>query len=80
MIDVEKVMDEMGERGITVLLKVDCVRAAEGGSRWTMGLSGPGVGDGGLVRTDAVSLGVALRTCFKGLRALPGDWSWLPEV
>ncbi|GAA2998209.1 hypothetical protein [Actinokineospora diospyrosa] len=80
VIDVEKLMNDMGERGITVILKVDDVRAAERDRPWTVVLSGPGVVADALVRTDAVSLTAALRFCFKGLRARPGDWDWLPEV
>lgn len=75
--DVEQFMARLGEAGITVLIKVDHERMADRGRPWTIVMSGPGLGDEGLVRTDARSLGECLAHGISELKSRPGDWSWL---
>lgn len=77
MVDVELLMDQLGRAGVTVLLKVDHERMLTGHKPWTMVMSGPGVGEQGLIRTDAPTLQNCLKYCLRELRKTPGDWGWL---
>jgi hypothetical protein len=77
MIDVELLMDQLATRGITVLIKADHERMAERRKPWTMVLSGPALGESGLIRIDAPSLDHCLKYCLRELRGYPGDWAWL---
>ncbi|SCL19273.1 hypothetical protein GA0070624_1720 [Micromonospora rhizosphaerae] len=74
MIDVELLMDELGRAGVSVLLKVDHERTADFiGKPWTMLPSGPGLGERGLIRTDAKTLEDALDYCLGELVTCAGD-------
>ena len=77
--DVEHLMERLGRSGITVLLKYDHERAADGTRPSTLLLSGPGVG-GDLVRAEHTNLGTCFETVVKRLRERPGDWAWLADL
>lgn len=72
-------MERIGQAGVTVILKVDHERVASRNYPWTLVLSGPGLGEQNLIRTDAASLDDGMRYLFEELRKRPGDWVWLKE-
>ncbi len=72
-------MERLGRAGLTVLLKVDDERLAEGGPFWTVVLSGPALGNQGLIRAESASLTTCLHQALTRLRPHPGDWTWLPD-
>ncbi|MFH9229763.1 hypothetical protein ACH4NT_37320 [Streptomyces lydicus] len=80
MMDIEQLMDKLGRSGVTVILKVDDERMAEGGEPWTLVMSGPGLGEQGFIRAESSSLNDCLEQGFARLRARPGDWEWLTEI
>jgi hypothetical protein len=77
--DIERLTERLGAAGITVILKVDHERMVPDAKPWTWVLSGPGTGERGLIRTDAISLQQAMEYCLRELAACPGEWSWLAE-
>lgn len=77
--DIELLMDSLGRAGVTLVIKVDHERMAEGGRPWTVVMSGPAVGERGLIRTDSPSLQDGLDYALRELKSCPGDWSWLGE-
>ncbi|SOB84483.1 hypothetical protein SAMN06272789_4736 [Streptomyces sp. 1331.2] len=77
MVDIELLMDQLGRAGVTVLLKVDHERMQTGHKPWTMVMSGPGLGERELIRTDAPTLQNCLKYCLRELSTCPGDWGWL---
>ncbi|GHF82090.1 hypothetical protein FHX82_004621 [Amycolatopsis bartoniae] len=77
---VERVLLEFGSRGFSVLLKIDHERLAEGTKPWTVLVSGPSLGEGGYVRTDAPTIEAGFRRVYEQLRKHPGDWDWLPPL
>ncbi|MFD8936240.1 hypothetical protein ACFV0R_13460 [Streptomyces sp. NPDC059578] len=78
--DIEQLMDKLGRSGVTVILKMDDERMAEGGEPWTLVMSGPGLGEQGFIRAESSSLNDCLEQGFVRLRARPGDWEWLTEI
>lgn len=80
VMDIEQLMDKLGRSGVTVILKVDDERMAEGGEPWTLVMSGPGLGEQGFIRAESSSLNDCLEQGFVRLRARPGDWEWLTEI
>lgn len=77
-IDLEAIMARLSASGVTIILKADHERAAEGGKSWTIVMSGPGVGDGG-IHTDKATLKECLGYGISELRRRHRDWSWLDE-
>ncbi|WP_130800256.1 hypothetical protein [Streptomyces otsuchiensis] len=77
--DLEQLMDKLGRSGVTVILKVDDERMAEGGEPWTLVMSGPGLGEQGFIRAESSNLSDCLEQGFARLRARPGDWEWLTD-
>jgi hypothetical protein len=77
-VELRQVMEGLGRVGVTVLLKFDHERAAEGTEPWTMLLSGPGVG-GSFIRAESESLDSCVGEVLGRLRDRPGDWNWLPD-
>lgn len=80
LMDIEQFMDKLGRSGVTVILKVDDERMAEGGEPWTLVMSGPGLGEQGFIRAESSSLNDCLEQGFTRLRARSGDWEWLTEI
>lgn len=80
VMDIEQLMDKLGRSGVTVILKMDDERMAEGGEPWTLVMSGPGLGEQGFIRAESSSLNDCLEQGFVRLRARPGDWEWLTEI
>lgn len=76
---IDALMEELGRSGVTVILKVDDERMAEGGEAWTVVLSGPGLGVEGFIRAESTSLSDCLEQVFVHLRSRPGDWGWLVD-
>ena len=70
-------MEELGRRGVTMLLKVDHERFGFGKKPWTVVLSGPALGDLRAFHSDFHTLREALECCIPLLRDLPGDWEWI---
>lgn len=79
-VHIERLMEELGRSGVTMILKVDDERMVEGGEPWTVVLSGPGLGGEGFIRAEAFSLHDCLEQVFTRLRSRPGEWEWLAEV
>ena len=79
MTDIERLMEQLGLAGVSVILKVDHERMGEGRDPWTIVLSGLGVGERQFIRTDAPSLQDCLAYGLRELRSCPGDWSWLEQ-
>ncbi|MEG8278625.1 hypothetical protein [Streptomyces sp. AHA2] len=75
--DIEQLMERLGRSGVSVILKVDDERMAEGGEPWTLVMSGPGLGEQGLIRAESRSLSDCLEQAISRLRSRPGDWEWL---
>ena len=75
--NIERIMEGLGEQGITVILKVDHERLAEHGAPWTLVLSGPAMTTGGFIRAESTSVADVLRQCVHRLAEYPGDWAWL---
>ncbi|OXM64281.1 MULTISPECIES: hypothetical protein [Amycolatopsis] len=78
--EIEPVMKELGRRGLTVLLKLDHERLADGGRPWMVLASGPALGDGRFVRTDSASIEAGFAEIFRQLRESEGAWDWLPPL
>jgi hypothetical protein len=54
--DIEQLMERLGHSGVTMVLKVDNERMAEGAELWTRVMSGPGSGEQGFIRARSSSL------------------------
>lgn len=80
VMDIEQLMDKLGRSGVTVILKMDDERMAEGREPWTLVMSGPGLGEQGFIRAESSTLNDCLEQGFTRLRARPGDWEWLTEI
>jgi hypothetical protein len=78
--NIGQLMEELGRSGVTVILKVDDERMAEGGAPWTLVMSGPGLGAEGFIRAESSSLTDCLEQGLTRLRSRPGNWQWLTEV
>ena len=78
--DIEQLMERLARSGVTVILKVDDERMAEGGESWTLVMSGPGLGEKGFIRAESENLPDCLQEGLDRLRQRPGDWGWLAEV
>ncbi|MCX5535758.1 hypothetical protein OG785_35030 [Streptomyces sp. NBC_00006] len=78
--DIEPLMEKLGRSGVTVILKVDDERMAEGKEPWTLVMSGPGLGEQGFIRSESSSLSGCLEQGFTRLRARSGNWEWLTEI
>lgn len=61
------------------LMKVDHERMAEGTEPWTLVMSGPGLGEQGLIRAASSGLSECLEQVISRLRSRPGDWEWLAD-
>jgi hypothetical protein len=72
-----ELMEDLGRRGVSVLLKVDHERFGFRKRPWTLMLSGPGLGESASFHSDFRSLREALDRGLSFLRGLPGDWDWL---
>lgn len=79
-VSVRLLMERLGSVGVTTLLKVDHERMGSWGLRWTVVMSGPGLGGRGLIRTDSTSLEAGIAYCISELSSCPGDWGWLAEI
>ncbi|MCO1578037.1 hypothetical protein M8C13_19990 [Crossiella sp. SN42] len=77
-IDVELLMSELAERGLTVLLKLDHERWAERGKPWTCLLSEEEPGF--VVRTDDKTMRRGLEAVLAELRAWSPGWEWTAEL
>ena len=75
--DIELIMETLGQSGVTALLKLDHERLAEGGKPWTFALSGPALGHANFIRVDTVGMDDCLHQGLKMLRREPGDWEWV---
>ncbi len=80
ILDIEWLLERLGQAGITAILKVDSERMAESGDAWTISMGGPGLGKGEYIRVDATTLKECLEKGFARLREYPGDWYWLPST
>ena len=78
--NLEELMERLGGSGVTMIIKVDHERMAEGGKPWTLVMSGPGLGERGLIRTDSPSFEHAIGYGLGEIRKCPGDWGWLAEI
>lgn len=78
--NIEQLMENLGRSGVTVILKVDDERMAEGGEFWTLVMSGPGLGSEKFIRAESLNLSECLEQGFARLRSLPGDWEWLAKL
>ncbi|MFF4602579.1 hypothetical protein ACFY12_07465 [Streptomyces sp. NPDC001339] len=76
-INIEQLMERLGDSGVTILLKVDHERTAERRKPWTIVMSGPSMGEGEFLHTDCHTLDNCLEYGLGELRAGPGDWKWL---
>lgn len=79
MVDIEHLMKQLGRSGVTVILKVDHDRMEEEKNPWTLVMSGPGLGERGLIRTDSPSLQHCLDYGLRELQSCPGNWDWLKQ-
>lgn len=77
---VEALMQALGARGVTVIIKIDHERASEGSDPWTLVLSGPGVGRGEFIRVEAMTLASCINQGVRRLCEKPGDWEWLSSL
>lgn len=77
---MEALMQALGARGVTVLLKIDHERVSEGSEPWTLVLSGPGVRGGEFIRVEAATLPECIHQGVRRLREEPGDWEWLSSL
>lgn len=77
---IEQLMGKLGRSGVTVILKVDDERMAEGGEPLTLVMSGPGPGGQGFVRAESSSLTDCPEQGFMRLRARSGGWEWMTEI
>ncbi|MFD9355793.1 hypothetical protein [Streptomyces sp. NPDC060031] len=77
--NIEGIMEALGRAGVSVILKVDDERMAEGGDPWTVVLSGAALGERGFIRAETTSLGECIALALAQLRERPGDWD-LPEA
>ncbi|SOD84403.1 hypothetical protein [Streptomyces sp. Ag109_G2-15] len=78
--NISQLMESLGRSGVTVILKVDDERMADGGEPWTVVMSGKVLGDQGFIRAESSSLDDCLEQAVSRLRSRPGDWGWLEEV
>ncbi|MFE7635896.1 hypothetical protein ACFU7Z_17885 [Kitasatospora sp. NPDC057518] len=78
--NIEKLMEGLGRAGVTVILKVDDERMADGGDPWTVVMSGRVLGDQGFIRAESSSLDECIEQAVERLRTRQGDWAWLREI
>ncbi|MBY8885849.1 hypothetical protein K7472_13435 [Streptomyces sp. PTM05] len=77
--DIELLMERLGKSGVTMILKVDHERMQAEENPWTLVMSGPGLGESSLIRTDASSLKDCLDYGLRELRSHPGEWDWVDQ-
>lgn len=75
--DIELIMEALGEAGVTTVIKCDHERSVLGGKPWTLVMSGLALGSSGPIHTDSRSLQDCLEFGFRELRKRPGNWDWL---
>ncbi|MBB4893149.1 hypothetical protein FHS39_002180 [Streptomyces olivoverticillatus] len=78
--NIEQIMEKLGRSGVTVILKIDDERMAEGSSPWTVVLSGGALGEQGFIRAESSTLEGCIEQVVVDLRTRPGDWEWLSEL
>ncbi|ARP70319.1 hypothetical protein LK07_11575 [Streptomyces pluripotens] len=78
--DIEQLMERLGRSGVTVIIKVDDERMAEGGEPWTVVMSGPAMGEQGFIRAESSNLDSCLEQALDRLRERRNDWEWLVDI
>lgn len=78
--DVEQLMDRVGDQGATIILKVDGERSAGDAGRWTFVVSGGSLIDAGPIRVDMPSLHECLSRGLALLRMRGEEWQWLDKL
>ncbi|GAA2920210.1 hypothetical protein GCM10020221_15530 [Streptomyces thioluteus] len=76
---IEEIMETLGLRKVTMLVKVDDERMAQGMRPWTVVLSGT-LGEQVFARADSSSLGECFQEIIKDFNNRQGDWGWLTEL
>jgi hypothetical protein len=79
-VNIEGVLQALGRRGITVILKIDHERVSDESDPWTVVMSGPGVGEGDFIRIDAASMAECVNQAIDHLCEKPGDWRWVTSL
>ncbi|MEU8824019.1 hypothetical protein [Streptomyces sp. NPDC048636] len=76
--NVQNLMQELTQTGVTVLVKCDGERLREGGSPWTFVASGGPLGEDP-VRRDDITLDACLKNGLRILMGIGPEWSWLDK-
>jgi hypothetical protein len=78
--DIEDLMRRLAEAGVTVLLKADHERLAEGGRCWTMVISGGRLTGNGFVRAEEATAEQCVQAALQRLAAEGPDWAWVATL
>ena len=77
--ELERLMWQLAESGVTVVLKADHERFAEGGPYWTLFISGSRLGDDGPVHADEGTLKECLTVGLTRLLERGPEWTWVKD-
>jgi hypothetical protein len=75
--ETETLFEELGTRGVTLVIHVDHTRLAGGKPPWAVQMSGPGTRDGGIQIDASDTFQKCLENGLTELSSSPGDWNWL---
>lgn len=78
--NLEQLMERVGDLGATIIIKMDGERGVEDAGRWTFVVSGGPLADRGPIRVDAPSLGECLTQGLALLRIRGEEWQWFDNV
>lgn len=75
-LDIGEFMSDVGNAGVTMMLKIDHERTGPTARPWTVLLSGSVLGVPGAVRWDCRSIEECIHVAISKLREV-ADWEWL---
>jgi hypothetical protein len=76
--NLEQVMERIGDQGVTVIIKLDGERDKDG-LRWTFVASGGSLASYGPIRVDASTMGNCLSRGFFLMSERGPEWNWLEK-
>lgn len=75
--EVEGLFEELGARGVTVVVQIEHLLLAAGQDPWKLLMTGSGVRDGGIQTRGCATFRECLEIGLGELQDGPGDWEWL---
>ncbi|MEU0957159.1 hypothetical protein ABZ353_33255 [Streptomyces niveus] len=75
--EIEGLFEELGLRGVTLVIQVDHSLLATGESPWSILISGPAVRHGGIQIESCRTFSECLESGLRKLREISDEWEWL---